>query len=172
MNTCIFMGRIGSEPEAKQTQSGKTMVTFSLAIDTGKKDQSGARVSDWFNFVAFDSDYSKTASTIQNWVHSGDQIAVEARATVDQWLDKTTGAKRSAVKFIVSRIHFGAKNQKNQGDQPPASRPAQNPPGYGPRPNQRPPAPARGPASRPAPQPETEVEWDSVHEQGDDEVPY
>lgn len=47
MNSVILIGRIGKELELKQTQTGKSVVSFSLAVTRTKEE------TDWINCVAW-----------------------------------------------------------------------------------------------------------------------
>ena len=43
LNKAILMGRLTRDPELRHTQSNMAVCSFSLAIDSGRKDQNGER---------------------------------------------------------------------------------------------------------------------------------
>lgn len=106
INTCTFTGRLGSDVELKQTQSGKSVARFRLAVNGYKQDDTS-----WLDFEA----WGKTAETIAQYRHKGDSVGVVAHAVVDTW-DKD-GQKHSRVKFVVDNIPLNAGSCKHQGNQ-------------------------------------------------------
>jgi single-strand DNA-binding protein len=118
LNVCTFTGRLAADPEMKQTQSGKTVARFRLAVGGYKQDD----VS-WLDFEA----WGKSAEMLAQYRHKGDSVGVVAHAVVDQW--EKDGQKHSRVKFVVDNLPLNAGNCKHQGSQAQQSQ-AQNT-GYG-----------------------------------------
>lgn len=106
INTCTFTGRLAADPEVKQTQSGKTVARFRLAVNGFRKDD----VS-WLDFEA----WGKAAEALAQYRHKGDSVGVVAHAVVDTW-DKD-GQKHSRVKFVVDNLPLSAGYCKHQGNQ-------------------------------------------------------
>lgn len=106
INTCTFTGRLGSDVELKQTQSGKTVARFRLAVGGFHKDETY-----WLDFEA----WGKTAEALANYRHKGDSVGVVAHAAVDQW--EKDGQKHSRVKFVVDNLPLNAGSCKHQGNQ-------------------------------------------------------
>jgi hypothetical protein len=48
LNVIALQGRLVRDPELRQTQSGKQVATFTLAVDRGRKDANGKSV--WTGF--------------------------------------------------------------------------------------------------------------------------
>nr|DAZ56830.1 MAG TPA: Single strand binding protein [Caudoviricetes sp.] len=103
INTCTFTGRLAADPEVKQTQSGKTVARFRLAVGGFRKDETY-----WLDFEA----WGKTAEALANYRHKGDPVGVVAHAVVDQW--EKDGQKHSRVKFIVDNLPLNAGSCKHQ----------------------------------------------------------
>jgi len=106
LNVCTFTGRLAADPEVKQTQSGKTVARFRLAVGGFRKDETY-----WLDFEA----WGKSAEMLSNYRHKGDTVGLTAHAVVDTW-DKD-GQKHSRVKFVVDNLPLGAGNCKHQGAQ-------------------------------------------------------
>lgn len=103
INTCTFTGRLGSDVELKQTQTGKSVARFRLAVGGFHKDETY-----WLDFEA----WGKTAEALANYRHKGDPVGVVAHAVVDQW--EKDGQKHSRVKFIVDNLPLNAGSCKHQ----------------------------------------------------------
>lgn len=103
INVCTFTGRLGSDVELKQTQSGKTVARFRLAVNGFRKDDVA-----WLDFEA----WGKTAEMLAQYRHKGDTVGLTAHACVDQW--EKDGVKHSRVKFIVDSLPLNAGSCKHQ----------------------------------------------------------
>lgn len=97
MNSCQFVGRMGKEPKYYAGSGDKkSYIMFSLAVKKPFAPQ-GQADTDWIDFKA----YGKTADVISQYVPTGRQLAVNARAVVEEWTEQGTNTKRKAVKFYV-----------------------------------------------------------------------
>lgn len=112
INTCTFTGRLAADPEVKQTQTGKSVARFRLAVGGFHKDD----VS-WLDFEA----WGKSAEMLHQYRHKGDSVGVVAHAVVDQW--EKDGQKHSRIKFVVDQLPLNAGSCKHQGAQ---AQPAQS----------------------------------------------
>lgn len=75
MNKVCLTGRITKDVELRQTQSGISNVSFSLAVDRGYKDPQGNRLADFINCVA----WRQQAEFLANYVKKGYMLAVEGQ---------------------------------------------------------------------------------------------
>ena len=105
INTCTFTGRLGSDVELKQTQSGKSVARFRLAVNGYKQDDTS-----WLDFEA----WGKTAETIAKYRHKGDAVGLTAHAVVDTW--EKDGVKHSRVKFVVDNLPLNAGACRHLGE--------------------------------------------------------
>lgn len=106
INTCTFTGRLGSDVELKQTQTGKSVARFRLAVGGFHKDETY-----WLDFEA----WGKSAEMLAQYRHKGDSVGVVAHAVVDQW--EKDGVKHSRVKFVVDNLPLNAGACRHQGNQ-------------------------------------------------------
>ena len=67
INKWIGMGRMAATPELRTTQSGKSVTSFTVAVDRGKD-----QPVDWIDCVAWE----KTAEMICKWFGKGKMIAI------------------------------------------------------------------------------------------------
>lgn len=103
INNCTFTGRLGSDVDLKQTQTGKSVARFRLAVNGFKKDDTA-----WLDFEA----WGKMAETLAQYRHKGDTVGLTAHAVVDQW--EKDGQKHSRVKFVVDQLPLNAGSCKHQ----------------------------------------------------------
>ena len=102
LNQVIIMGRVTRDPELRQTGSGLTVASFSLACDRDYKDQQGNRETDFINCVA----WRGTAEYAAKYFPKGRMAIVAGRLQVRSYTDKE-GSKRTAWEVIVGSIYPG-----------------------------------------------------------------
>jgi single-strand DNA-binding protein len=89
LNTCIFSGRLGKDPELREY--GDTQVTkIRMAVNKIKEED-----VNWFTFTAF----GKNAVNIAKIAHKGDFLTVECRAENNTY--EKNGETRYSTEFIV-----------------------------------------------------------------------
>lgn len=107
VNKVILLGRLGNDPEVRNTQSGITVATFSLATNDGIGDNI---TTEWHKIVIF----GKAAETIQKYATKGKQIFVEGRLRTNKWQDQQ-GNNRYSIEIVASNFQLvGSSN--SQGD--------------------------------------------------------
>lgn len=101
MNKVIETGRATRDVELKTTNSGTSIVSFSIAVKRNFKNAEGNYDSDFFDCVAF----GKLAETISRYVHKGDMVGVSGRLQTRSFTDKE-GNNRKFTEIIVEDIEF------------------------------------------------------------------
>ncbi|MCB6572379.1 single-stranded DNA-binding protein [Eubacterium limosum] len=105
MNKVILVGRLARDPELRTTGSGKSVATFSLAVDRRYKAE-GQPTADFFNVVA----WGKPAETICQYLGKGRQIAMTGRLQTRDYKAQD-GTKRYATEVVLEEFDFiGSKN--------------------------------------------------------------
>ena len=105
INHVTIQGRFARDPEMRRTGSGKSVVSFTLAVDKQGKDAGAS----FLDFVAWD----KTGEFINSYFLKGSPIVVEGRLESRQYETKD-GQKRTAVEVVVTQAHFfGKKEEKS-----------------------------------------------------------
>ena len=106
MNTITLLGRTTAAIELKQTQAGKSVATFSLAV----KRPFTKDTTDFFNITVWD----KQAEIMSQYVNKGDQICIRGYLQTRSWEDNN-GNKRSAVDVVAQEFDFcSTKSSDNQ----------------------------------------------------------
>lgn len=111
INQVILMGRLTRDPEQRTTPSGKTVVSFSLAVDRfGQDDQ-----ADFFDVTAWE----KLGELVMQYLSKGRRVLVQGRLRQDSWDDKETGKKRSRVEVTATDVTFlDGPSDSGGGSQP------------------------------------------------------
>lgn len=111
MNLVILTGRLTADPEIKNTQTGKTVARFSIAVNEGKTKDGAERVQ-YFNVSAWD----RQAEVIQNYAKKGTKILVEGSLQNRSW-DKPDGTKGYATDILLNRFEFlGSRGDAQAGE--------------------------------------------------------
>jgi len=98
INQVILLGRLTRDPEARTTPSGKTVVSFSIAVDrAGQDDQ-----ADFFNVTAWE----KLGDLVMQYLSKGRRVLVQGRLRQDTWDDKETGKKQSRIEVTATDVTF------------------------------------------------------------------
>lgn len=112
LNHVAIQGRFVRDPETRRTNTGKAVVSFTLAVDNPGKD-SGAS---FIECVAWE----KTGEFISNYFMKGNAIIVEGRLTSRSYETKE-GHKRTVQEVVVSQAHFCEKKETKNEFTPPVS---------------------------------------------------
>lgn len=97
MNTVNLIGRTTAQPELRNTQSGTSVTSFTLAVDRRDKEKS----TDFIPCVA----WQKTAEIINSYVTKGQLIGVSGRLQFRSYKDKE-GKNRTSAEVIVDNFDF------------------------------------------------------------------
>ena len=90
INKAILVGRLGADPDCRQTQSGKSVAEFRVATE----DYQGN--TEWHRVVCWD----KKAEFAQGYLGKGDMVYVEGSIKTRQWEDKE-GNKRYTTEVVA-----------------------------------------------------------------------
>lgn len=101
LNKAILNGRLTKAPELKQTNSGKSVCGFTIAVDRNRDREK----TDFVPIVA----WGKTAEFVNQWFGKGDLITIVGRIEVRNYEDKN-GNKRTATEIIAEEVLFGGSN--------------------------------------------------------------
>lgn len=104
INSCVVIGRFTKDVEIRKTQSGKSVVQFTLAVNRRGKD-AGA---DFINCVAWE----KTADVIAQYCHKGDRIGIIGRIATRSYDDKYSNKKIFVTEIMVEQVEFLSEGKK------------------------------------------------------------
>jgi len=98
INQVILLGRLTRDPEQRTTTGGKTIASFSLAVDRG----GDSDAADFFEITAWE----KLGELVIQYLAKGRRVLVQGRLRQDSWDDKETGKKRSRVEVTATDVTF------------------------------------------------------------------
>lgn len=103
-----LMGNLTKDPELMVFDSGKTKVSFSVAVNRSWKDESGEKKEQvsYFDVIA----WSYTADDIARILSKGNGVIINGRLEQQTWDDKTTGEKRSKVVIVADNVAMTLRN--------------------------------------------------------------
>lgn len=104
LNVVAVMGRMVADPELRQTNRGKSVCSFRIAVNNGKDNPAF-----FFDVVAWEH----TAEFISRYFHKGDMIALSGRLSQRQWQDKN-GNNRSTVEIEAKAADFTGGKSESQ----------------------------------------------------------
>lgn len=73
INHCVFVGRVGIDPQLNQTNEGVSYCRFRLAVDQGKEEPLWLLVVAWRNL----------ATQVEKYVKKGSLVLVSERLSVN-----------------------------------------------------------------------------------------
>jgi single-strand DNA-binding protein len=119
VNTVILVGKLGRDPELKQTQSGAAYCRLSLATSERWTDQRGERQekTEWHNIMV----WKKQAENVARYTRKGSQLYVQGRLESRSWDDN--GQKRSATDVVAEDVKFLDRRGDNEESPPADNRP-------------------------------------------------
>jgi len=120
LNKAILIGRLGRDPETRNTQSGGSVVSFSMATtETWRDKQSGERKekSEWHNIVIWNEGIGKVA---EQYLKKGSMAYVEGQIQTREYTDKE-GVKRKTIEIVLQKFRgelrlLNGKNASQGGD--------------------------------------------------------
>lgn len=93
MNNAVLIGRLTKDPDLRATNTGKSVCTFTLAVDRRAKGE-----ADFIPCVAWE----KTAEIVKKYTGKGKQIAVSGRLQSRSY--EARNEKRWIVELIVDEV--------------------------------------------------------------------
>lgn len=109
MNKVFLIGRTTKDIELKATASGKSVASFSIAVNRTFKNENGEYDSDFFNCIVF----NKLAETVSRYVNKGDLLAVEGRLQTRNYTNNE-GRKQYVTEIIVDSVDFIQPKKKEE----------------------------------------------------------
>ena len=104
LNKVVLAGRITADPELKQTASGISVLTFTLAVNrsyVSKNSEQGERQADFISVVA----WRQTAEFITRYFRKASSICVVGSIHTRTWIGQD-GQKRFATEIVADEAYF------------------------------------------------------------------
>ena len=114
VNKVILIGNLGRDPEVRNTPSGQTVASFSLATSRRWRDRDGNRQeqTEWHNIVV----WGRSAEVAGQYLTKGKQIFVEGRLQTRSWEDRQSGEKKYRTEIVCENFQMlGGKGDGSGG---------------------------------------------------------
>ena len=110
VNKVQLIGRLGNDPEMKDTKNGTKLAKLSLATDESYRDAKGNKVDNtqWHRLVAWD----RNADFAEKFLTKGQQIAIEGRLVSGSYEDKDGNRRYTTDIHVNDFMMLGSKNKK------------------------------------------------------------
>jgi len=116
VNRVILVGRLGRDPEMRQTGSGTPVTNFSVATNETWNAQNGERQerTEWHNIVT----WNKLAEICNEYLSKGQLVYIEGRLQTREWDDRD-GNKRRTTEVVASGMRMlSPRSQEDRPGQP------------------------------------------------------
>lgn len=126
LNFCVFIGRVGRDPEVRNMPSGEAVCSASIAVSRRWKDKASGETKEQTTWVPL-SMFGKTAELFGQYAKKGSQVRVNGEFSVRKYTDKE-GNEKTATEIKVQDFQLlGAKPEGAAGAPAPARAPAPAP---------------------------------------------
>ncbi len=112
LNKVMLIGNTGRDAEMRYTANGNAMATFSLAVNTNRRNPAGEweTETEWFNVVMFGDSAERQAQ----YITKGKQIYVEGRLRTRNW-DDDQGQRHYRTEVIANTVQFLDRRNDAEG---------------------------------------------------------
>lgn len=107
-NHIVLIGRTTKEPILKKLPSGTSVINFTLAVNSNRKDDKGNYITDFIPVVA----WGKIADFIDKYVAKGTKIVVMGSLQTRNWVDQS-GGKHFTMEVLANSIEFADSKKDN-----------------------------------------------------------
>lgn len=114
INHAVISGNLTRDCEERRTQSGMTIVSFTVAVNERRKNQSG-EYDDYTNYIGC-AVFGKYAEKMAPSLLKGTRVTVSGSLRYSQW--EKDGQKRSKLEILAKEIEVPKPSQQGQLSQP------------------------------------------------------
>ena len=111
LNKVFLIGNVTADIELRQTASGKSVCSFSIAVNRSFVKDENSQDVDFINVVA----WGKQAEFVAAYFCKGDPLFVSGRIQVRSWED-SENAKRYSTEVIAEEFSFVRSKQQNESN--------------------------------------------------------
>src|SRR3989344_4951640 len=106
LNKVLIVGRVTADPQVRQTTSGASVSSFSVATNRVWTDKAGAKQeeTEFHNVVT----WGRQAEIAGQFLTKGSLVLIEGRLQTRSWQDKQ-GGQRKTTEIICDRLQLGPR---------------------------------------------------------------
>ena len=101
MNYVSMIGRLTKTPDIRQTNTGKNVCTFTLAVNRRYKDAQGNATADFFTVQAWE----KLAELCARYLDKGSKVFISGELR-NRSYEAKDGSKRTVTEIIANEVEF------------------------------------------------------------------
>lgn len=109
MEEITLIGNLGNDPDVRYTNGGEKVVSFSLAVQAGKKAQ-GEALAHWYTCDAWE----RLADICEQYLRKGSKVFVRGLPRAEAYQSKRDGKPRAALKVTVHKLEMLGGRQEEQ----------------------------------------------------------
>ena len=116
VNKAIILGRLGKDPESRNTQDGRLIVNLSIATSEKWRDKNSGEYkerTEWHRVSIFNEGLAKIA---QQYLKKGSQVYLEGQIQTRKWTDQQ-GVERYSTEIVLgpyrSALNLIGDNKRN-----------------------------------------------------------
>lgn len=119
MNKAFLIGNLTRDPELAQTNSGKSVCKFSIAVNRNYTQADGEKVTDYFTIVTWNGQ----AENCARYLKKGKKIAVIGELQ-QRSFEGNDGVKRTVIEIQAQEVEFLSpmerqeSNNRREADEP------------------------------------------------------
>jgi single-strand DNA-binding protein len=99
LNNVVLIGRLVRDPELRTTTTGKSVCSFSIAVQKRFKPTDGSADADFFNITA----WNKDAEYVENYLTKGRLIAIQGRLQTRKY-QASDGSDREVTEVVAEQV--------------------------------------------------------------------
>lgn len=111
LNQVMVVGRLVSDPEVKELESGKEVANITIAVNRSYKNAEGVYETDFIDCVLWEA----IASNTTEYCRKGDVIGVRGRLQTEV-VEQEDGTKKKYTNVVAEKVTFlsAKKNDDNE----------------------------------------------------------
>ena len=115
INKVVIAGNLTRDPELRETPSGFQILSFGVAVNDRRKNNTTGEWMDYANFVDCTM-FGNRAESVSRFLSKGAKVAIEGKLRWSQW-EAQDGSKRSKLEVVVEELEFMSRDGQQQGQQ-------------------------------------------------------
>lgn len=109
LNQVVLVGRLTSDPEVTETESGKKVTTMNIAVQRPFKNMNGLYETDFIKCVL----WNNIATNTSEYCKKGDIVGIKGRLETGNYIDKDN-KKKYYTEVIAEKVTFLSSSKKNE----------------------------------------------------------
>ena len=109
INRVVLVGRLTRDPDLRSTSNGRSVASFTLAVNRAFTNAQGEREADFINCVI----WGKSAEVLSQYTHKGSLIGVEGRIQTRSY-DNNEGQRVYVTEVVADNFQLLESRQQSQ----------------------------------------------------------